>query len=338
MEQLNLILRMTMFKNFLFVVLFGFSFTALAWQPSKPIEVIVPFPVGSGNDLVIRPLAAAVERNTGVKFLIVNKVGAGGTIGTAYLASKPNDGYSVGILSIGGTAAMDYVWMAQLPKPLYTVKSFSYATALAQSPLVVIANKNDPVSTPERFTNVLLHDDTVNIANSGAAGNLAQESILFHTDALKKNPKIVKVEHKGPAETMSDIIGGHVRFGLVPLSVAYPNYKAGNLKIIGIVQQNKIKDAEIHTFSNVNKNIDVNLVWGIVLPKDTPADILNWYAKAFKEAQNDPAVKEGFEKSRYFSVDGLQNPESFTAYVLAESKKHSEIVNILIKNQKTGIK
>lgn len=320
------------------VVLFSISFSVLAWQPTKPIEVVVPFPAGSGNDLVIRPLALTVEKNTGAKFLIVNKVGAGGTVGTSYLASKPNDGYSIGIFSIGGTAAMDYVWMAQLPKPLYTVKSFSYATALAQSPLVVIANKNDPVSTPERFMNVLLHDDTVTIANSGAAGSLAQESILFHTDALKKNPKIVKVEHKGPAETVSDIIGSHVRFGLVPLSVAYPHYKAGNLKIIGIVQQNKIKDAEINTFAGVNKNIDVNLVWGIALPKDTPKEVLDWYAKVFKEAQNDPAVKEGFEKSRYFPVDGLQTPETFTAYVMSENKKHSKIVDILIKNQKAGVK
>lgn len=325
-------------KKALFGILFLISFSAIAWQPSKPIEVIVPFPVGSGNDLVIRPLAAAVERNTGAKFLITNKPGAGGTIGTAYLASKPNDGYSMGVLSIGGTAAIDYVWMAQLNPQPYSVKSFAYATALAQSPLVVIANKNDPVSTPERFTNVLLHDNTVSFANSGAAGGLAAESILFYTDALKKNPSIAKVEHKGPVETITDVIGGHVRFGVVPLSVAYPQYKAGNLKIIGVIQQNKSKEADLHTFAGVDKHIDVGLVWGIVLPKDTPADVLNWYAKAFKEAQADPAVKEGFEKSRYFPIDGLQTPEAFTAYVMAENNKHAKIVDILVKNQKAGVK
>jgi tripartite-type tricarboxylate transporter receptor subunit TctC len=87
----------------------------------------------------------------------------------------------------------------------------------------------------------------------------------------------------------------------------------------------------------VNKNIDVNLVWGIALPKDTPVEVLNWYAKVFKEAQNDPLVKEGFEKSRYLPVDGLQTPESFTAYVMAEKKKHARVVDIII-NQKTADK
>lgn len=323
-------------KKTLFVILLGIASQVFAWQPSKPIEVVVPFPVGSGNDLVIRPLAAAVERNTGAKFLITNKPGAGGTVGTAYLASKPNDGYSMGVLSIGGTAAIDYVWMAQANSQAYTVKSFSYATALAQSPMVVIANKNDPVNTPERFTNVLLNDSTVSFANSGGAGGLAAESILFYTDALKKNPSIAKVEHKGPVETITDVIGGHVRFGVVPLAVAYPQYKAGNLKIIGVTQQNKSKEVELHTFAGVDKNIDVSLVWGIALPKDTPADVLDWYAKVFKEAQNDPAVKEGFEKSRYFPVDGLQTPQAFTAYVMAQNKQHANVVNILIKNQKAA--
>jgi tripartite-type tricarboxylate transporter receptor subunit TctC len=329
---------MTSFKKGLFVILFGFSFSALAWQPSKPIEVTVPFPAGSGNDLVIRPLAAAVEKNTGAKFLITNRPGAGGTVGTASLASKPNDGHHIGILSIGGTAAMDYVVMAQLPKQPYTVNSFAYATALAQSPMVVIANKNDPVSTPERFINVLTYDKSVSFANSGGSGGLAAETILFYTDALNKNPSIAKVEHKGPVETMSDVIGGHVRFGVVPLAVAYSNYKAGNFKIIGVTQQAKSKETELNTFANVNKNIDVGLVWGIALPKDTPADVLNWYATVFKEAQNDPAVKEGFEKNRYSPVDSLQTPETFATYVMGQSKQHSKIVESIIKNQKAGIK
>jgi len=77
----------------------------------------------------------------------------------------------------------------------------------------------------------------------------------------------------------------------------------------------------------------VNLVWGIALPKDTSVEVLNWYARVFKEAQNDLAVKEGFEKSRYFPVEGLQTPKAFTDYVFGQSKQHSQIVDIVIKNR-----
>jgi tripartite-type tricarboxylate transporter receptor subunit TctC len=314
------------------------SGSAFAWKPTKPVEVTVPFPPGSGNDVVIRPLAAAVERNTGVKFLIVNRPGAGGTVGSTSFVSKPNDGHHINIISTPGIAAMDYTWLAQLDKQPYSVTSFTYATALAQSPLVIVANKNDSVSTPEEFVKVLLTDKKVTIAHSGAANSLALETILLSIDAANKNPNIVKVEHRGPAESITDVMGGHVRFGAMPLSVAYANYKEGNLKIIGVVQQGKTRDSEIKTFASISKNIDVNLVWGIALPKDTPTEVLNWYAKAFREAQNDPSVKEVFEKNRYFSVEGLQTPESFTSYVLDLNKRHSRVVNLIIKNQKDSKK
>jgi tripartite-type tricarboxylate transporter receptor subunit TctC len=139
------------------------SGSAFAWKPTKPIEVTVPFPPGSGNDLVIRPLAAVVEKNTGVKFLIVNRPGAGGTVGSTSFVSKPNDGHHINIVSVPGIAAMDYTWLAQLDKQPYNVQSFTYATALAQSPLVIVANKNDPVSTPEELANVLLTDKKVTL-------------------------------------------------------------------------------------------------------------------------------------------------------------------------------
>ena len=307
------------FKKIVFVIFSVISFSAVAWQPTKPIEVTVPFPPGSGNDVVIRPLAAAVERNTGVKFLITNRPGAGGTVGSAGFVSKPNDGHHINIISTPGIAAMDYTWLAQLKTQPYSVTSFTYATALAQSPLVFIANKNDPVSTGEGLANIMVHDKTVTIAHSGAANSLALEAFLLRLDIAKKNPSLVKVEHKGPAESLADVMGGHVRFGVMPLSVAHANAKAGNIKII-------------------EKSPDVNLVWGIALPKDTPTEVLNWYAKVFKEAQNDPAVKESFEKNRYLPVDGLQTPQAFTSYVLDFYKKNLNIVNLIIKNQKDAKK
>lgn len=323
-----------MFKTAVLFLFFVIGLPAMAWQPTKPVEVTVPFPPGSGNDQVIRPLAAVVEKNTGVKFVIVNRPGAGGTVGSASFVLKPNDGHFINIVSVNGIAAFDYTWLAQLDKQPYNVNSFTYATALAQSPLVIIANKNDPISTPEEFAKVLLTDNKVTVAHSGGANSLALETILLYLDAMKKNPNIVKVEHKGPGASISEVMGGHVRFASLPLSVAYPLYAAGDLKIIGAIQQNKIKDQDIKTFALVNKNIDSNLVWGIALPKDTPKEVLDWYAKAFKEAQNDPQVKESFAKSRYLPVEDLQTPEAFTGHVLEQNKKHAKVVNVIIENQK----
>lgn len=307
--------------------------SAFAWQPTKPVEVTVPFPPGSGNDMVIRPLAEVVTRNTGVKFVIVNRPGAGGTVGsTHFVNNSKNDGHFINIVSVGGIAGIDYAWPNFLQNPPYTINSFTWATALAQSPLVIIANKNDPASNPEEFMKSLLSTKDVSFADNGGAGRLAVESLLLHTNAKQINPSIIRLEHKGPMETIADVVGGHVRYGVTPLSVSYPQHVGDKLKIIGLIQQSKVKGINIESFSSVNKNIQSNLVWGIALPKDTPTEVLEWYAKVFKEAQNDPKVKETFAKSLYFPVEEFQTPKTFTEHVLGEYKKNEKVVGLIIKN------
>lgn len=318
----------------LFLVLASSS--VFAWQPTKPVEITVPFPAGSGNDLVIRPLAEAAEKKTGVKFVIVNRPGAGGTVGSSQFVKMPNDGHHINIISVGGLAAMDYTFPAfhDSKTSPYSVESFSYAVGLAKTSLVVIANKNDKVENPKQFIDVLLKDKNVVVADSGGAGRLALETILLNVKAREKNPSVIRVEHKGPAETMTDIIGGHVRFGTVPLSVAYQQFVSGNIKIVGLVQQEKISSLNVSSFNEINKNIEAQLIWGIALPKDTAPEILEWYAKVFNEAKKDPKVKEYFAKNYFFDVSGLETPKTFTEYVKSQQKQHSSTVSYIVQTMK----
>jgi len=323
-NQIMIKLITTLFSMF-------FYLPAFAWQPTKPIEVTISFPPGSGNDIVFRPLAEVVERNTGVKFLIVNRSGAGGVVGNTHFVKQPNDGHHINVIAVGGVSAMDYIWPAFSKNPPYDVNSFSYATALATSSLVIVANKNDPVSTPEEFVQTLLTDKNVTVADSGAANRLALETILLSTRAREINPGLVRVEHRGPVETVADVIGGHVRFGSMPLPNAYPHYKDGSLKIIGLIQQSTIPGLNIASFVGVNKNIKSNTVWGLALPKGAPPEALEWYAKVFKEAQQDKKVREIFAKNQFYPVEELQTPKKFASFVFNEHKQHSEVVKVIIK-------
>jgi tripartite-type tricarboxylate transporter receptor subunit TctC len=324
-----------MFRN-LVCSIFSFALvtSAFAWQPSKPIEVTVPFPQGSANDVIIRTLIPAVERNTGARFTVVNRPGAGGTVGTILFVNKPNDGHYINIVSSGGIAAMDYTWPNFVNNTPYSVSSFTYATAIARSSLVVISNKNDPVSTPSELVDVLLKEKNVTVADSGGTGQLGLENILLQINAIELNPSIIRIKHKGPMETITDVSGNHVRFGTVPLSVAYQHHINGKIKIIGLIQQTKISSLEFETFASVNKNIEVDLVWGIALPKETPKEILDWYAKAFKEAQNDLKVKEVFNRNQYFSVSNLSTPEEFTNFIISQNKAHESVVKLIVNNSK----
>lgn len=321
-------------KKLLMCLLFFVTNVALAWQPTKIIEVVVPFPPGSGNDLVIRPLVDVVSRNTNAKFNIVNRAGAGGVVGSTYFVQQPNDGHTINIISAGGVSAMDYTFPIFREKPPYNINSFSYALALATTSVVIIANKNEIINNPEELIKVLTEEKVV-VADSGGAGRLGLESILLNIDARKKNPNLIRVEHKGPAETITDVIGGHIRFGAVPLAVAFPHFKSQNIKIIASTQQDDVTALNVSGFSKINNKIHAGLVWGLALPKHTSKEILDWYSLEFSKALRDEKVKNYFESNLFFSPpNNLLTPDGFSKFMFEQEKLHRPVVESIVKSFK----
>lgn len=310
-------------------MLFASVTASYAWEPNKNVEVTVPFPPGSGNDLLARMFAEAFEKTSKVKMIIINRAGAGGVVGTTQFKSLPNDGHYLNVISVGGIAAMDYTFDVFKTNPPYAVDSFDYVTSLGESPIVVIANKNDAANNPKDLVSVLQNDPNATVADSGGAGRLGLESILVNLNIRDKNPKLIRVTHAGPAETMNDIMGGHVRFGTVPLSVAYGNYKAGNLKIVALTQQFEVDGLEIQGFKYVNNSINVRLVWGIAVPKNTPDDVKEYWAKTLNQLKTDPKIKELFAANMLFQETNFTTPEKFTKYINDSFQNYAKIVNVI---------
>lgn len=319
-------------KKLVFISSMVISSLAFAWQPTKSIDTTISFPTGSGNDLIFRPLAAIVEKNTGVNFIIKNKPGAGGAIGNQEFATLPNDGHFIDVASIGGIAAMDYTYPSFAKKPPYNVDSFSYSILLGYSPIAVIAKSDDPVNTPKDLVQTLTTDPTASIAENGGSGKLVLETLLMKINAREKNPKLVTIEHKGPVQTITDVAGGHVRFGIAPLAVAAVHHNAGRLKVVAISSKNKVASLpDIQPISTVVKNFDIVVPWGIILPKDAPVEALNWYSEKFKQAINEPGVRENFAKSYIFMREDLFTPKAFKEYVYNEYREHKPVVEFINK-------
>lgn len=320
-------------KKVILVLSMFISSLAFAWQPTKSIDTTISFPTGSGNDLIFRPLAAIVEKNTGVNFVIKNKPGAGGTVGNQEFVGFPNDGHFLNVGSVGGFAAMDYTYPNFIKNPPYSIESFSYAIHLGYSPGAIIAKADDPVNTPKDFVNALTSDPTVTVAHSGAANRLMLESVMLRVNAKEKNPKIVVVEHKGPVQSILDVAGGNVRFAVLPLSVAGAHHGAGKIKVIAITSKQKVSSMpNVQTMSTVIKDFDVVIPWGLILPKNTPIETLNWYSEKFKQALNEPGVRENFAKSFIFVKDDLLTPKAFEKYVYDQYKENKPVIDIIIKS------
>jgi tripartite-type tricarboxylate transporter receptor subunit TctC len=204
---------------------------------------------------------------------------------------------------------------------------------LAYSPIVVIANKDDTVNNPKELVDVLLKD-RVTVADSGGAGRLGLESILVNMDIRKKNPQVIRIEHKGPAESVTDVMGGHVRFATVPLAVAYQHHKAGKLKIVALTTKDKTPGFPVEGFSAINQNIDVGLVWGIAMPQGTSKEAQEYWVNAFNNAKKDPRVIENFEVNMISFENKYNTPSKFTQYVNEQYKNNSKVVDYIVNSTK----
>jgi tripartite-type tricarboxylate transporter receptor subunit TctC len=202
--------------------------TAWAWQPTKPVNVVIGFGPGSGNELSFRGVASIVEKNNpGVTFIVENRPGADATLAMNHFITLPPDGHHINIASQVNTWVMAEITPKGLAK--FNPDSFEYAINIAKSPLAIIAHINSPVNTPKDLVKLLeTTDRPLNFAVGSSSHKLAYEYMLANTRA-KKN-MITSANYKGPAQAGTDVAGGHVEFGIIPAAVADQFVKAGKAK------------------------------------------------------------------------------------------------------------
>jgi len=301
------------------------------WQPTKPIEAIMAWTPGSVNELTFRVLAKQVEQNTGAKFIIINRPGAGGVIGTEELSKKPADGYSVTNVSVPGIAAMDKVQVQGAGRS-YTTDSFVYPTHIASSPFVIASHPNDPAKTPKQFLDSL-KNDKVSIAASGGA-RLVYEGISARVKFPEGKDGVVRVDHKGPVDALVDVASGNVRYAIVPSLVANALYKDGRINIIALSAPPPMRQFPgIPLLDTALPNFNITGMWALMLPAGTPNDVVEWYTREFTKAMKSDEAKVIFYDNLLLERTDLQNPKSMGEWVKSREKQWQPLVDtVLIKN------
>jgi tripartite-type tricarboxylate transporter receptor subunit TctC len=315
-------------KKIVISLLMGISVSAFAWQPEKPIEVIMAWTPGSVNETSFRVLSKQVEQNTGAKFVIVNRPGAGGVIGTEELSKKPADGYYVTNVSVPGLAAMDKVAVRGEGRS-YTTDSFVYPTHIASSPFVVVAKSNDPVKTPKQFVDAL-KNEKVSIAASGGA-RLVYESISANVKFKEGVDGVVRVDHKGPVDALTDVAGGNVRFAIVPALVANPFYRDGRVTIVALSGNTPVTQMpEAQPLDKAIPGFNVSGMWSLMLPAGASKDVVEWYAREFGKALKSEEAKAIFYDNLLLPRKDLENPESMKKWVKTREKQWQPLVDTVL--------
>lgn len=304
-----------MIKSFVFSLIFIFSQLVFAFNPEKPITIISGFSPGA-TDQALRPYIEAFEKN-GYKVVIDHKPGANGVVALNYFSNnvKP-DGHT-----LFATASSMFTLAPIVSPELLKSSGVDLITTLAAGPMVLVSSKQSNIKTLKEFQiDLIKNDNTVSIASPSLFFEYASRYLI--KEATKQSVKIPIVNYKSGSDAIKDVLGGHVKYGLLQLSVATPFINSGDINIIAISGEKRfISLPNVVTFSEFFPNFNSNLEasWGVALPKGSDPKIYKFYSDFFIRVAKEEETKEKLLKTFMIIPDNYIGKKAFEKRIENES-------------------
>lgn len=278
-----------MFKKLIVVTALAIATqAALALDyPKKPITVVVPFPAGGPTDLSARLMTKVMGDLLGQPFVIDNRAGAGGTVGTGYVARANPDGYT---LLWGGTSSL-VVAPALYNNLIYDpVQSFHPIGMAVRSPLM-LAGRADLKAADLK---AVIAESKIRKVTYGSAGNGSIGH--FAGELLKSNAKIelMHIPYKGGAPALNDLLGGQIDLIFDTGPFLLPHVTAGKLRAYAVTGTNHFDPLpNVPTMMEATgKDYEAYSWFGLMAPAKTPDDIVRRLSEALAKATQDPAIRK----------------------------------------------
>jgi tripartite-type tricarboxylate transporter receptor subunit TctC len=304
-----------------FAAAFAFAASAFAAYPDKPVTLLVPYPPGGSTDLIARMVAPKLQDKLGGSFLVDNKGGAGGTIGTAMVKRAPADGYMLLVTSLGPLVIGPHL-MKNVGYD--ATKDFDYITVAVQAPNVLAVPANSPFkSVADVLAYEKAHPGKMTFASSGTGSSDHLTAELFWQQTGTSG---IHVPYKGGGPATTDLIGGQVDASFMNINTAMPHLKGGKLRALAITSAKRsplLPDVPTLDESGV-KGVVVTSWQAFAAPKGIPADIRTKLHDAIVAALNDPSVKPKLLELGFDIVGNT--PEQFTQFQATEFARWKSLI------------
>ena len=280
-------------KNFLITLLLV-PVLAVAWEPTRPVQVYIGNTPGAGNEMAFRKLAEIVQKkNPNFVYVVQNIPGADSVIANNRFLEAVNDGHTINLPSHMSSYVTNDIWEKNLKK--YNYDSFVDVLTMGKSPLVLVASSKSGIETPQDFVKYIQSGRNINVAIGGGAHRTAFEYLM---DRGKGNKDAVKsIKFNGPVPALQSVGQWDGRtgteFGIMPIAVAKSLIDAGKVKPIGFTGTRKMPQfPAVPLLNTVAPGINVYAAWSIQLPPGTPKDIVEWYQQQFSNAVRSAEYRE----------------------------------------------
>ena len=294
---------------------------AAADYPTRPITLIVPYTPAGATDIHIRALAAEAEKRLGQPIVIENKPGASGTLGPASMAAtaKP-DGYTI------SHTPTTLFRMPAMQKVAYDpVKDFTYIIVVGGYTNTVGVNATSPFKT---WADLIAYAKanpgkvTYSVPGAGSSLHLNMEQI-----GLANGVKWTMVPFRGEAEQVSALLGDHTT-AMAGTTGFFPQVDAGNIRLLVTFNKSRLpRYPDVPTLREVGTPMDAESPYGLVGPKGLDPKIVKILHDAFREAMQQPSVREVLRKMEQPEI--YMDSEGYRKFAVSQVKEQAELVERL---------
>ena len=303
------------------MLLQGDALAQAPW-PNKPVKVIVAGAPGSGTDIVARAFTEALAKTFGQPFVIDNKAGANGLIGTDAAAKSPGDGYTL-LFTYAAAHVVNPVLLDKVP---YDVnKDFVPIAQIGAGGNFLVVPPTMPVKDLREFIAYVKTKPADELSygswGNGSGGHLSME-------ALKQQAglKIKHIPYKSTAAANTDLVAGHIQVAFSATASSLPLIQAGKMKAIAISGTFRSRQMpEIRTMTEQGVPFDLNAYYAVIAPAGTPAAVVNSLNKEINRLIAAPEMAERWN-TLGFSDMPLKTPEQFADQIKRDLRDWGAIV------------
>ncbi len=305
---------------------------AFAKYPDKPVTLVVPYGPGGASDLAARALASVAPNITGEPLVVVNRPGAGGVVGSTYVARAKADGYNLLLSRVGSNGVAPAINL----KTPYKWNDFTFLGLLELNPVVYVVQSSSPFKTLKDVVEAIKKNPgKYSYSTSGPTTilNMGFQKLLADADLNTSAVKMVPYKGGGGAKTA--LLGGHVDFLCINLSTVIDQIQAGRLRALAVTTPERfamipnvptVKEAG---FANLEAIIGWSGLWG---PPNLPKEVIQVWTSTLQKVSQDKKWLKMMETMG--SVPYIKSPQETEAFVKKQFMVYRELgqkLGLLIK-------
>jgi tripartite-type tricarboxylate transporter receptor subunit TctC len=290
--------------------------------PSRPITFVVPYSAGGVADSGARILARALSEQLGQPVVVENKTGAGGIVGTEYVARLKPDGYT---LLLGGSGPLASLVTLQKGKLTYDpLNDFTSVHGLVQGPLLLVVNPARPFKSVADV--VAYAKENPGKLNYGSGGNGSGAHLTMELFQSLTGVKMTHIPYKSGAAELTDLMAGVLDLAFEVATPIKPHIEAGKLRPLGASSSKRMTGfPDVPTITELGWPVQLSSWTTLMLPTGAPPEIVEKLAKAVAASLKTKAVRDYYAASNSILLDDM-GPAETKAFIESEIAKYRQII------------